>query len=119
VRLKNVSNQAIYPPIRIEVVGYGFPEYENDDDKKRNAENAPTLLNTSNGKGKEGAVVEMGQAIAGADSLQPGALTNPVVLKLQLVDPTKCRASGSSDGHDAGGEVRGSPSPPAGGRGPG
>jgi len=89
VRLKNVSTQPIYAPIRVEVVGYGFPEYENDDDKKRNAENAPTLLNTSNGKGKEGAVVEMGQAIAGADSLQPGALTNPVVLKLQLVDPTK------------------------------
>ena len=89
VRLKNVSSQPIYPPIRIEVAGYGFPEYENDDDKKRNADNAPTLLNPSNGKGKEGAVMEMGQAIAGSESLQPGALTNPVVFRFQLVDPTK------------------------------
>jgi hypothetical protein len=89
VRLKNVSNQAIYPPIRIEVVGFGFPEYENDDDKKRNAENAPTLLDTANGKGKEGAVVEMSSAIAGAEGLEPGAITNPVVFRMQLVDPTK------------------------------
>jgi hypothetical protein len=89
VRLKNVSSQPIYPPIRIEVAGFGFPEYESDDDKKRNAENAPTLLNPSNGKGKEGAVVEMGSAIAGSEALEPGAITNPVVFKLQLVDPTK------------------------------
>jgi hypothetical protein len=89
VRLKNVSSQPIYPPVKIEVSGFGFPEYENDDDKKRNAENAPTILNSSNGKGKEGAVVEMSGAIAGSDALQPGALTNPVVFRLQLVDPTK------------------------------
>jgi len=89
VRLKNTSTQAIYPPIRIEVTGFGFPEWENADDKKRNADNAPTLLTSSNGKGKEGAVVEMGGAIAGSEALQPGALTNPVVFRLQLVDPTK------------------------------
>jgi hypothetical protein len=89
VRLRNVSTQPIYAPIRVEVLGFGFPEYENDDDKKRNAENAPTFLSASNGKAKEGAVIEMGGAVAGSDALQPGAITNPVVFRLQLVDPSK------------------------------
>ena len=89
VRLRNTSSQPIYAPIRIEILGFGFPEYENDDDKKRDAENAPSALNASNGKAKEGAVFDLGGAIAGSDALEPGALTNPVVLKLQLVDPTK------------------------------
>jgi hypothetical protein len=31
----------------------------------------------------------MGSAIAGSEALEPGAITNPVVFKLQLVDPTK------------------------------
>ncbi len=86
VRLKNVSNQPIYPPIRLEILGFGFPEYESEDDKKRNAENAPSALNSSNGKPKEGAVFEVGEAIAGSDALEPGALTNPFVLRFQLVD---------------------------------
>ena len=86
VRLKNVSTQPVHGPIRIEILGYGFPEYESEDDKKRNAENAPTALNSSNGKPKEGAVWEAGGAIAGAEALEPGAITNPVVLRFQLVD---------------------------------
>jgi hypothetical protein len=89
VRIRNTSNQPIYAPIRLEVLGFGFPEYESEDDKKRNAENAPSALNASNGKAKEGAVFELGGAIAGSEALQPGAMTNPFVLKLQLVDPTK------------------------------
>jgi hypothetical protein len=46
-------------------------------------------LNTSNGKAKEGAVFDLGGTVAGADALQPGALTNPFVIRLQLVDPEK------------------------------
>jgi hypothetical protein len=89
VRLRNKSAEPISPPIRLEIVGFGFPEYENEDDKKRNAENAPTALNSSNGKKKEGATFELGEAIAGSEALQPGALTNPFVIRLQLVDPSK------------------------------
>ena len=89
VRLKNVSSQPIYPPIRLEIEGYGFPEYENDDDKKRNAENAPSALNAANGKAKEGAVFELGESIAGSDALEPGSVSNPFVVRLQLVDPRK------------------------------
>src|SRR5262249_38597466 len=67
----------------------GFPEYASEDDKKRNAENAPTVLNPSNGKPKEGATFDLGSTIAGSDALQPGALSNPFVIRLQLVDATK------------------------------
>jgi hypothetical protein len=88
VRIRNKSSEPIYAPIRLEVLGFGFPEYASEDDKKRNAENAPTVLNPSNGKPKEGATFDLGQALAGTDALQPGALTNPFVIRLQLVDPT-------------------------------
>ena len=89
VRIRNKSSEPIYPPIRLEIVGFGFPQYENEDDKKRNAENAPTVLNSSNGKSKEGAALDLSTTIAGSDALQPGALSNPFVIRLQLVDATK------------------------------
>ena len=89
VRLKNVSDKPIYPPIRVEVVGFGFPKYESEDDKKRNAANAPSAVNSANRKPKEGAVFEFGGAIAGSEALEPGAQTNPVVLHFQMVDPDK------------------------------
>src|SRR5262249_12914916 len=89
VRIRNKSSEPIYPPIRLEVDGFGFPQWESEDDKKRNAENAPTALNSSNGKPKEGATFDLGSTIAGSEALQPGALSNPFVIRLQLVDPTK------------------------------
>ncbi len=89
VRLKNTSAQPIFAPMRLEIEGYGFPEYESEDDKKQNAENAPTALNSSNGKPKEGATFDLGGTIAGSDELAPGAVTNPFVIRLQLVDPKK------------------------------
>ncbi|MGH9367200.1 MAG: hypothetical protein ACRD3M_05965, partial [Thermoanaerobaculia bacterium] len=89
VRLKNVSSQPIYPPIRVEILGYGFPEYESEDDKKQNLENAPSALNSANGKPKEGALFEFGGAIAGSEALEPGAQTNAVLMRLQMVDPEK------------------------------
>jgi hypothetical protein len=87
VRLVNVSNQPIYPPIRVEITGFGFPKYESEEDKKRNAENAPSAVNASNGKAKEGAIFDFGPAIAGSEALEPGAQTNPVVMRFRLVDP--------------------------------
>ena len=78
--------------MRLEIEGYGFPEYESEDDKKQNAENAPTALNSSNGKPKEGATFDLGGTIAGSDELAPGAVTNPLVIRLQLVDPKKMPA---------------------------
>ena len=89
VRIRNTTTQPIHPPIRLEVLGYGFPAFESEEDKKRGAENAPTALNSSNGKAKEGAVFDLSGTIAGADTLEPGALTNPFVLRFQMVDLAK------------------------------
>ena len=89
VRLKNVSAAPIYPPIRVEVLGFGFPEYQSEDDKKTDAENAPSALNATNGKQKEGASFDFGGALGSAEALVPGAQTNPVVMRFRLVDPEK------------------------------
>ena len=89
MRLKNISGKPIYPPIRLEILGYGFPKYESEDDKKRNAENAPSALNADNGKPKEGAVYDFEGRARTAEALEPGAVTNPVVMRFQLVDPRK------------------------------
>ena len=89
IRIKNVSGQPIYPPIRIEIDGFGFPEYSGEEGKKRDAENAPSALNSSNGKKKEGATFDFSKALGSAEALEPGAQTNPVVMRFQFVDPEK------------------------------
>jgi hypothetical protein len=89
VRLKNVSDQPIYPPIRIEILGFGIPKYENDEDKKRNAENAPSALNSANGKAKEGAVFDFKDCLGTAEALEPGALTDPLLMRFRFVDEAK------------------------------
>jgi hypothetical protein len=66
-----------------------MPKYENEDDKKRNAENAPTVLNASNGKAKEGAVFDFKDSLGTAEALQPGALTDPLLMRFRFVDAAK------------------------------
>jgi hypothetical protein len=89
VRLKNVSKEPIYPPMRLEITTVGFPEYESEDDKKENAENAPKAVNTSNGKEGVGAVFELEGVLGTLEALQPGAQSGPAVLRFRLVDPRK------------------------------
>jgi hypothetical protein len=89
LRLRNVSKEPIYPPMRLEVTGIGFPEYESEDDRKENAENAPKAVNTSNGKEGVGAVFELENALGNLEALEPEAQTGPVVLRFRLVDPHK------------------------------
>jgi hypothetical protein len=89
LRLKNVSEQAIYPPLKLEVTGIGFPEFESEDDKKENAENAPAAVNSINGKSGIGAVFDLNEGLAGLDALEPGAQTGPLVLRFKLKDPDK------------------------------
>ena len=89
IRLKNVSDQPIYPPLKLEVMGIGFPEFESEDDKKENAENAPEAVNSINGKKEIGALFDLNEGLAGLDSLEPGAQTGPLVLRFKLKDPDK------------------------------
>jgi hypothetical protein len=89
IRLKNVSEDPIYPPLKLEITGIGFPEYESEDDKKENAENAPEAVNSINGKSGIGAVFDLNEGLAGLDALEPGAQTGPLVLRFKLKDPDK------------------------------
>jgi hypothetical protein len=89
VRLKNVSKEPIYPPMRLEVTTVGFPEYESEDDKKENAENAPKAINTSNGKEGVGAVFDLEGVLGTLEALAPGAQSGPAILRFRLVDLRK------------------------------
>jgi hypothetical protein len=89
VRLKNISKEPIYPPIRLEVTRIGFPRYESEDDKKENAENAPRAINTSNGKEGVGAIFELEGVVGTLESLEPEAQSGPAVLRFRLADPRK------------------------------
>lgn len=83
IRLKNKSSKPIYPPITLEIVGFGSGM---GDEHK---EFAPAVLNAANGKTGVGAVFSFDAALRGLESLAPGALTAPVVLRFKLVNPTK------------------------------
>jgi hypothetical protein len=87
VRLKNISTETIYPPIRLEFVGFGYGEKESKDEEEFWAKKKVTVVNASNGKPGEGAVFEFDRALAGTEGLEPGAQTNPVVLRFRLEDP--------------------------------
>jgi hypothetical protein len=89
IRLKNVSQDPIYPPLKLEITGIGFPEFESEDDKKENAENAPEAVNSINGKSGIGAVFDLNEGLAGLEALEPGAQTGPLVLRFKLKDPDK------------------------------
>ncbi|HEX9303294.1 MAG TPA: sialidase family protein [Thermoanaerobaculia bacterium] len=89
IRLKNTSKEPIYPPIRLEVTGFGFEEDQSEEQKKEDAENAPTVLNATNQKKLEGAIIEFRDMLGNLEALEPGAQTGPVVMRLKLVDPGK------------------------------
>jgi hypothetical protein len=85
VRLKNTSGKAIYPPITVEIVGFHCGLAETEEDKKF----APTVLNAGNGKTGVGAVFPFDAGLRGSESLAPGALSGPIVLRFKLMDPVK------------------------------
>jgi hypothetical protein len=85
VRLKNTSERAIYPPISLEIVGFHCGLAETEEDKR----DAPSVLNAGNGKGGVGAVFPFDASLRGSESLAPGALSSPIVLRFKLSDPVK------------------------------
>lgn len=90
VRFKNVSSDAIYPPIRMELVGFGYDDEQWKGEQEFWKDKPVALVNASNGKPGVGAVVELSEAVAGGGAdggLLPGAQTNPVVLRLHLSNP--------------------------------
>jgi len=85
VRLRNVSNEPIYPPLTLEITGFGF----NDPDVPKDDSPAPTVVNAANGKTGVGAVFDFAGALGNQAVLEPGELTSPVVIRLRFEDPAK------------------------------
>jgi hypothetical protein len=80
VRLRNNSRRSIYGPIvvRIEGFGSGMGDFLK--------EYAPTFLNATNGKTKEGATFEYMQVLGSDGVLMPNGLSGAMVWKLKLMD---------------------------------
>ena len=87
IRLRNTSKTAIYPPISLEFVGFGHGEEQGEAEKKFWKDKTLEIVNAKNGKPAEGAVFEFDGALGSAEALEPGAVTNPVVVRVKLSDP--------------------------------
>ena len=84
IRLRNISKQAIYPPITIEVLGFDL----NDPELPKYPYPPMWVLDPTTGKSGETATFDFSGALGNLESLEPGALTGPVVLRFRFEDPT-------------------------------
>jgi len=84
VRLRNISKQPIYPPITLEILGFDL----NDPEIPKYPYPPMWVVNAANGKNGEGATFDFSGALGNLESLEPGALTGPVVLMFRFEDPT-------------------------------
>jgi hypothetical protein len=87
IRLRNVSQSAVHPPIRLEFAGFGTGEPQSEQEKEFWKDKMTTILNAANGKSAVGAIFEFAGALAGSRAFEPGAQTNPVIVRLRLSDP--------------------------------
>jgi hypothetical protein len=87
VRIRNVSLAAIHPPLRLELVGFGFGEEQSPQEVDFWKNRTLTVLNASNGKQGEGAVFDFDAALGGQPALEAGSITNPVMVRIRLSDP--------------------------------
>ena len=83
VHLKNKSDVDIYPPIRLEIVDFGYAG------QKPDRQYDPEVINADNGKKASGAVFSFDQSLGDDAVLKPGMLSGPVPLRFKLVDPQR------------------------------
>jgi len=79
IRIRNRSEKTIRGPLQVRVKTFGSGMGD------MNKENTPTILNDANGEKGEGAVFDYSQAFGDFGALEPGAVTEPVVWRFQLV----------------------------------
>ncbi|HOC41695.1 MAG TPA: sialidase family protein [Thermoanaerobaculales bacterium] len=83
-RLQNISGKPIHPPITLTVTGFGFkdpelPEYPYP---------PMWVIDPVTGAAGETASFDFSGALGNLESLVPGALSGPVVVKFRFEDPT-------------------------------
>ncbi len=85
IRLKNDSKETLYPPFTVEIKEVAHPYTI----KSGEPINAPTFLNSTNGKRGVGATFDYSKALGGLDALEPEAVTNAIVWRLQAESAVK------------------------------
>lgn len=85
VRLKNISDEKLYPPFKVEIKEFAYPYAIKSHEKVY----PPVILNSSNGKQGIGAIFEYAKALGDLKSLDPGAVTNAIPWKLEAASPVK------------------------------
>jgi hypothetical protein len=86
VRLKNISKVALYPPFQVEVKETAHPYTVKSGS---DVPDKPAILNAANGKEGQGAIFDYSKALQDLEALEPGAVTNPIVWRLQVKNPSK------------------------------
>ena len=87
IRLKNVSTVPIHPPLALRFSGFGSGEEESEMEKDFWKTRSVSILNAPDGAPGDGALFSFDGALAGSETLEPGAQTDPVVMRLRLSDP--------------------------------
>jgi hypothetical protein len=77
VRLRNVSDMALCRPIRVEL------------SELQGMQGTPQILNASNGKAGNGAEFDYSHALGDFSCLDPGAVSEEIVCRIKLADPSK------------------------------
>ena len=85
IRLKNTSNETLYPPFRVEVKELVHPYMV----KSHEPYDPPAILNSSNGNQGVGAVFDYSTALGDLPALEPGAVTNAIPWRLQAASAVK------------------------------
>ena len=83
IRLKNISTDSIFGPVRMEVKGFGGPL---DTDA---VQRAPTIVNATRGGSGVGAVFDMSALLGTDQALAPGGHSSAVLVRLRLKDPRR------------------------------
>lgn len=84
VRLKNISGETLYGPFMVVFKNFTNPGFTRSG--FQGFINVPQILNATNGRKGVGAVFDYSSALRDFDSLEPGALTEPVTWKFKFTD---------------------------------
>jgi hypothetical protein len=85
VRIKNLSQQTLYGPIRVELRSLSPPGLSEAD--REDVGNIPEILNAGNGERGAGAWFDYSRSLGTAGALPPGAISDAVQWKLRLQRP--------------------------------
>jgi len=82
VRIRNISSQTLYPPLRVEIKALKRPDLTEQD--AGSLSSTPVLLNASNTGRGAGAMFDYSRSLGSLKSLPPGGVSDVVLWKMRL-----------------------------------